>query len=69
MKIYNQYKIMLANSRNVKILYYNKSTNNSYKLKNNTFITFKEVNYKHQKSKINLYKNNLSFDISQIQAI
>lgn len=63
-KIYNQYKIMLANSRNVKILsYHNKSKNNSYKLKNNTFITFKEVNYKHQKSKINLYKNNLSFDI------
>ena len=63
-KIYNQYKIMLANSRNVKILsYYNKSKNNSYKLKNNSFIAFKEVNYKHQKSKINLYKNNLSFDI------
>ena len=59
---------MLADSRNVKILsHYNKSKNNSYKLKNNSFITFKEVNYKHQKSKINLYKNNLSFDILQFK--
>ena len=42
-KIYNQYKIMLADSRNVKILsHYNKSKNNSYKLKNNSLLHLKK---------------------------
>tara|TARA_B100000886_G_scaffold200003_1_gene137966 strand:- start:31582 stop:33318 length:1737 start_codon:yes stop_codon:yes gene_type:complete len=64
-KIYKQYDQMLTNSRDYKLLqFYSNYKKNTYKFeKENYIISLRDINYKHQNSRIKLYKNNLNFDI------